>query len=137
MTEDPFATPASADSVPWGELLGRLLVVEPTDLEKGIPTSLGPADAVRARVHVIDQDVPKTYEDALIFPRVLISQLRSKIGQMVLGRMEQGVAKPGQTAPWRMAEPTDQDKALGGAWLRARKSTAFAQPATTAPAPPF
>lgn len=135
MTEE-FAAPGSAEGIPWAELHNRLLVVEPTELEKAIPTVHGETDAVRADVHVIDQDEPKTYADTLVFPRVLVSQLRSKVGQMVLGRLEQGVAKPGQTAPWRLAEATSQDQALGGEWLRKRKSPAFSQPAAQA-APPF
>lgn len=134
MTESPFAPPAAASGIQWEELKGRLLVIEPHALEAKIPTSLGEKDAVRADVHVIDQDEAETHEDTLIFPRVLISQLRPRIGQMVLGRLEQGNAKPGQNAPWRIADATTQDQALGGDWLRKRKT--FTAPAP-APAPPF
>lgn len=134
MTESPFAAPGAVSGIQYEELKGRLLVVEPHALEPKVMTSLGEKDAIRADVHIIDQDEPETYEDALIFPRVLISQLRPRIGQMVLGRLEQGVAKPGQNPPWRIAEATTQDQALGGDWLRKRKTTAFTQPA---PNPPF
>lgn len=136
MTESPFAAPAAATGIQYDELKGRLLVVEPHALEPKISTTLGEKDAIRADLHVIDQDEPETHEDVLIFPRVLISQLRPRIGQMVLGRLEQGVAKPGQSAPWRIAEATTQDQALGGEWLRKRKTNTFASP-SPAPAPPF
>lgn len=134
MTDSPFADPAPASGIQYDQLKGRLLVVEPHALEPKISTTLGEKDAIRADLHIIDQDEPETFEDALIFPRVLISQLRPRIGQMVLGRLEQGVAKPGQNAPWRIAEATVQDQALGGEWLRKRKSFATPSPA---PAPPF
>lgn len=138
MTESPFAAPATVSGIQYEQLKGRLLVVEPHALETNISTTLGEKDAVRADLHVIDQDEPETYEDTLIFPRVLIGQLRPRIGQMVLGRLEQGTAKPGQTAPWRIAEATAQDQALGGEWLRKRKAAAFAKPATSdVGAPPF
>lgn len=151
MTDNPFAAPASASGIDWSELAGRLLVIEPHAVEPNVQTSLGTKDAVRADVHVIDQEVADTYDDALIFPRVLISQLRSKVGQMVLGRLEQGVAKPGQSAPWRLAEATTQDQALAGAWLRKRQTNTFTapgqgqaggppyqgQPAAANAAPPF
>lgn len=136
MTESPFAAPAAATGIQWDELLGRLLVIEPRAVEAAISTSLGEKDAVRADLHVIDQDTPEDYEDVLVFPRVLISQLRPRIGQMVLGRLEKGVAKPGQSAPWRIAEATTQDQALGGEWLRKRKTNSFSALAP-APAPPF
>lgn len=138
MTESPFAAPATVSGIQYEQLKGRLLVIEPHALEPKVSTTLGEKDAVRADVHVIDQDEPETYQDALIFPRVLIGQLRPRIGEMVLGRLEQGNAKPGQNAPWRIAEATTQDQKLGGDWLRKRNTNTFAKPAASdVGAPPF
>lgn len=138
MSTNPFAAPASANGIQWTDLLGRLLVIEPKGLEKDIQTSLGAKDAVRADVHVIDGDEPTSHEDVLIFPRVLISQTSSKVGEKVLGRLGQGQAKPGQSAPWMVQAPTETDIATGMAWLEARKNNTFAAPAATgAGAPPF
>jgi hypothetical protein len=138
MSTNPFAAPASASGIQWADLLGRLLVIEPKGFEEGISTSLGAKDAVRADVHVID-GTPEDHEDVLIFPRVLISQTRSKVGEMVLGRLGQGNAKPGQSAPWQIQAPTEQDIAAGTAWLEQRKKNTFAAPAQSAGAgqPPF
>lgn len=140
MSTNPFAAPASASGIEWKNLLGRLLVIEPHSVEKDIPTSLGPKDAVRADVHVID-GTPESHADVLVFPRVLISQLSPKVGEKVLGRLGQGNAKPGQSAPWLILDATEADVAAGVAWLEARKSNTFAAPAATAPAasgqPPF
>lgn len=143
MTENPFAAPAPVTGVQWAELLGRLLVIEPHAVET-VNTSMGEGQAVRADVHVIDQPEPETHEDVLIFPRLLAAQVKTRLGEMVLGRLEQGTAKPNQTAPWRLADATAQDQALGGEWLRKRKTNAFATPApaparavSNAGAPPF
>jgi hypothetical protein len=138
---NPFAAPASASGITWADLLGRLLVIEPHAVEKDIQTSLGAKDAVRADVHVIDGE-PESYADTLIFPRVLISQTSSKVGEMVLGRLGQGQAKPGQSAPWTIQAPSEQDVATGMAWLESRKSSPFAaaapaQAGTPAGQPPF
>ena len=137
MSTNPFAAPASANGIQWTDLLGRLLVIEPKGLEKDIPTSLGAKDAVRADVHVIDGGDPTSHEDVLIVPRVLISQTSSKVGEKVLGRLGQGQAKPGQSAPWMVQAPTETDIATGMAWLEARKNNTFAAPAQGAGAPPF
>ncbi len=141
MSENPFSNPGSAGSgVTWGDHKGRLLVIEPKSVEQGIKTSFGDADAVRADVHVIDGPSPESFEDTLVFPKLLQSQLRSKLGQKVLGRLTTGQQKPGQSPPWLIAEPTADDIAAGTAWLNARQASTFAAPATAAPAagqPPF
>lgn len=139
MTENPFAPPASTSGVPWEELMGRLLVVEPTEHETGIQTTFGEKEAIRATVTVIDQDEPEAYENVLIFGLVMIGQLRPRLGQMVLGRLTQGAPKAGQKPPWRIEEATAQDQKLGGDWLRNRKATPFATAAAApdAGAPPF
>lgn len=137
MTESPFAAPASASGVPWAELLGRLLVIEPAKFEPSISTTFGDREAIRATVTVIDQDQPEAYEDVLIFGLVMLGQLRSKVGQMVLGRLAQNPPKAGQNPAWRLEEATTQDQKLGGDWLRKRNTTAFAAPTSDVGAPPF
>lgn len=138
MTTNPFAAPAAASSgIQWTDHEGHLLVVEPLEAVTGIQTSFGTADAVRANVHVIDGQ-PATYEDTLIFPKILASQVRPKVGQKVIGRLTRGQAKPGQSAPWLLAEATDADVQAGVAWLAQQQNNQFAAPATQgAGAPPF
>ena len=57
--------------------------------------------------------------DTLVFPKLLQSQLRSQIGKKVLGRLGQGSAKPGQSAPWLLNEASADDIAKAEAWVRA------------------
>jgi hypothetical protein len=104
MSFDTPATPSSG--VKWAEHLGALVIFDVKAVETGIPTTFGDTDAVRADVTFIDGD---THPDTLIFPKILQSQLRPKVGSKVLGRIGQGTAKPGQSAPWILTDPTPDD----------------------------
>lgn len=116
-----FASPASSVGINYSEVLNSLLLIEVIGLETAIPTSLGDKDAVRANVYVLDgAGTGDEYEDVLIFPRVLISQLRPRIGQKVLARLTQGQAKPGQNPPWKLAEATSHDQGIAQRWLNQR-----------------
>jgi hypothetical protein len=140
---DPFSSPASATGLDLKGLQGALLLIDVHSVESGITTTFGPTDAVRADVAVLDGPLAgETYTDTLIFPKVLQSQLRSMVGGKVLGRLGQGQAKPGQSAPWVLGDPTEADRQLGLQWLSRTTMTAPAatqqQPATSgAGAPPW
>lgn len=137
MSANPFAAPAPATGgVDLKTLLGALLIIEPLSAETGIQTTFGPSDAVRANVHVVDGALAgEVHEDTLIFPKVLQGQLKSRIGQKVLGRLGQGQAKPGQSAPWVLQEATPADITAGTAYLTRLQTGTFAAP--DASAPPF
>src|SRR5690606_30345753 len=77
-----FASPATPSGIEWASLKGSLLVIEPVEVVKDIATSFGTTDAVRATVTVVDgPKAGETYEDALVFPKVLQAQLSSRVGQ--------------------------------------------------------
>lgn len=140
-TTNPFAAPAApSDGIKWADYEGRLLVIEPLSDEKGIQTSFGDADAVKATVHVIDGQ-SATHNDVLVFPKILASQLRPRIGEKVIGRLGRGQAKPGQSAPWILSDATAQDIDTGVQWLNTQQSNQFATAAPTqqpqAGTPPF
>lgn len=141
---DPFADPGSSTSVEWGDLLGSLLLFTVHGVEREIQTVHGTTDAISADVVVLDGAQRGTvYDGALVFPRMLQSQLRSRIGQKVLGRLGQGEAKRGQSAPWMLNAATEDDKRIGRDYLaNAMSSPAPAQsPPASQPAqssqPPF
>lgn len=118
-----FATPsAPSGGLDFKEYNGALLLIDVLMVEDHIPTvHTKPGEkspAVRANVVVLDG--PKSgevYEDTLIFPKILQSQVKGKVGQKVLGRLRQGIAKPGQSAPWQLAEATAEDVAKAEAWV--------------------
>lgn len=115
---DEFDAPASAEGIKWEDLKGSLLLVKPKSLETDINTVHGPSNAVAGDVIVLDGPLADTvYSDTLIFPKVLQSQVKPRIGGMVLGRLGQGQKKPGQSAPWVLAEAVDADKVIARAYI--------------------
>ncbi len=132
---NPFAAPAASSGLDLKALNGRLLLIEPYKVEEGVSTSFGPKDAIRGKVVVLDGDDAGTeHDDTLLFPSVLIGQLRSRVGQKVLGRLGQGTAKPGQQPPWKLNEATAADQQIGMDWLNRNSLTA---PAASSNQPPF
>lgn len=131
MSEFVSAAPPSG-GINWSDHKGSLLVIEPISVETGIQTSFGPADAVKADVHVlISPTESEDYPDCLVFPKLLSSQLKGQIGKKVVGRLGQGTAKPGQSAPWLLEEATADDLAKAQEWL------AKQAPVVTSAAAPF
>jgi len=122
---DPFASPATSTGVDWKEVNGALILINVLGVDEAVQTVHGVIDAVRANIVVLDGDLKgETFDDTLVFPRVLKSQLKSKVGQLVLGRLGQGTAKPGQSAPWQLVEATETDKEVGRAHLKAQPEIA-------------
>jgi hypothetical protein len=108
-----FAAPAEISGFDYKEALGHLLVFDVKNVEYGVKTALGTKDAVRATIH--DIDAGTTMEDALVFPLVLLGSLRQRVGQKVLGTLVQGVAKPGQNAPWKIEDKSGDPRAVAAA----------------------
>ena len=125
-----FATPAPAgEGINLKDYLGALLLIEVHAHEQNIPTVHGDSSAIRADVAVLDgTGKGNTYEDTLLFPKVLQSQLKRAVGLKVLGRLGQGTAKPGQSPPWVLSDPNEADQAAGMAYLAA----GFAAPSAAA-----
>lgn len=121
---DAFSAPAAGGRFNAEASNGRLLLIRPDEYKIGISTTFGVKDAISANIVVIDEQAVANSEEidgALLFGGVLIGQLKSKIGKgMVLGRLEQGTAKPGQKPPWRLADPTDAEKDVARAYLATR-----------------
>lgn len=121
------------DQVKVPELIGALVLVYVREYRENITTSYGLSDAIAADVHVLDgPKAGESFENTLIFQKALIGALRGAIGgDPVLGRIGQGVAKPGQSAPYILQPFTAQDAAVATAWINSRPKF---QPAA-APAP--
>lgn len=133
----PYAAPAEPSGISYTDLNGALLLIKVHSVEPDVPTAFskpGQANpAIRADVTVLDGgQAGESYEDALVFPKVLQGQLKSRVGQLVLGRLGQGQAKAGQSAPWRLNPATTADEQVAD--LHLRKVTT---PAGTSAEPPF
>lgn len=132
MSSELVSAAPPSGGIDFEELKGKLLVIEPLSVETGVKTSFGDKTAVKAHVHVIvGPGESEDYEEALLFPTLLVSQTKNQVGQKVVGRLGQGTAKPGQKPPWLLEEATEDDLAKAREWLVKQVS------AVTTAAPPF
>jgi hypothetical protein len=124
---DAFDSPSSGARITDFE--NSLLLVKPTSREEQIPTTFGPADAIVADVVVLDgsETNPEPYTDVYVFQKALQGQLKAKVGsgRYVLGRLGKGTAKPGQSAPWLLTDPTEKDKETARVYLKTVETPPF------------
>ena len=124
---EAFASPAAASAGPKpADLQGQLLIFKPIEYRSGIETVNGPADAISCDVTNLDTN--QEYSDVLFFNIAIRNALRPLIGQRVLGRIQQGVAKPGKTAPWIIVDASADQAAIA-------KAAAYEPGAAATPAP--
>ena len=121
-----FAAPLSSSAGPKpADLAGQLLIIKPLDYRKDIDTVNGKADAISC--DVINLDKNEEYSDVLFFNIAIRNALKGLIGQQVLCRIGQGVAKPGKTAPWILSDASTDAAAVA-------KAQAYKGPTTSASA---
>ena len=92
------STGDSDERIKLADLEGSVVVMEPTEYVPSIETMHGVTDAVKATIH--DVSGSRTYKDQLLFQRAMVSGLKDKVGQRVLGVVGRGNAKAGKSAPW-------------------------------------
>jgi len=136
--EDEFGAPASVNGIKWEEHKGRLFAIKGIAQEFDMETQFGKADPVRARAVIVDgPDAGTVFEDTLVFPKVLAGALRP-FGRVIVGRLGQGQAKRGQSAPWVLEDATDAELAQAKDAWRASLAPAgpsFGKPARSADSP--
>lgn len=124
---DQFDSPSSGARITDFE--GSLLLVKPTSKEEGISTTFGLADAVVADVVVLDggNANAEPYTDVYVFQKALQGQLKAKVGsgRYVLGRLGKGTAKPGQSPPWVLQDPSERDKEAARVYLKTVEEPPF------------
>lgn len=109
-----FAAPLTASAGPKAaDLAGQLLIITPLDYRKDIDTVNGKADAISC--DVVNLDANEQHSDVLFFNIAIRNALKNLIGQKVLCRIQQGVAKPGKTAPWVLADASTDAAAVAKA----------------------
>jgi hypothetical protein len=132
-----FSAPSSGggDKLAVADINGHFVIVHVNGYEENIVTANGPANAVRC--NVADLTTGEHHLDVLWFPKVLVGSLRNQIGQMVLGKIAQGAAQPGKSAPWILEDATGNAEVVAAAnkWLEAHPGVLDGKPALAAPAP--
>jgi hypothetical protein len=134
-----FQQPSQGDQVKVAELVGCLVLIWARDFREDITTTFGPSDAVACDIHVLDgAKGGEKFENTLVFQRVLIGSLKPAIGgDPVLARIGQGIAKPGQSAPYMLNPYTQTDAAIATGYIQRMpkpfQAAGNGGPTTTAP----
>lgn len=132
-----FSAPSTGggDKLAVADINGHFVIVHVNSYEENIVTANGPANAVRC--NVADLTTGEHHLDVLWFPKVLVASLRNQIGQMVLGKIAQGAAQPGKSAPWILEDATGNAEVLAAAqkWIAVNPGVLDGAPVIAAPAP--
>lgn len=59
--------------------------------------------------YIVCCDCPHAWIDQLVSGAALVPRLSDVDGEIVVGRLGQGLAKPGKSAPWTLDDPTEGD----------------------------
>ena len=97
------------------DLEGSVVVLIAEEYIASLETANGVTDCVKCKIHDITSS--KTYEDQLIFARVIVNGLKDKIGSPVLGVVSKGAAKAGKSAPWVLMTATEAQKAAAADYM--------------------
>jgi hypothetical protein len=110
---DDWDSPAEPEYFKIADHVGSLCIFEVNEVLEEFVTSMGPGTAVKAAITVVDgPGKGDFYEEALLFGRRVVPQLRSKVGGVVLGTITKGTAKPGQSAPYQIEAATEAQKKM-------------------------
>lgn len=137
-TFDDFVQPAApGNPVEWATLRGHLLVMQVLEAIDHVPTvHTAPGEkspAVRVNLYVLDgPHAGEDHDNTLVFGVALRGQLAPNVGRKVIGRLSQGQASPGKSAPWLLAQATDADMAAAREWASRRSMVNAAPPAGNA-----
>lgn len=126
MTQRDEFDSASGSFVAMKDLVGELVLFTPHEHIQEITTTFSKdkddtKDAVRTDLVVLTQGC-EAYEDVLVFQGSLIGSLKRKIpgGRKLLGRIIMGEAKKGQSAPYKLAAPSEADEQMARDYLAGR-----------------
>lgn len=109
------SAPTTGDKIELKDVTGALLYFTVKELKRDVETVHGLSDMILCDVAVLDGDKKgTTYTDTGIFPKLLVGQLKGVVGSVdpvIVGRLGQGLANPGKSAPWILNTPTADDLA--------------------------
>ena len=137
-----FDTPdQSGDLFVNAEHCGDLLVIKVDGPELGVDTENGKADVIRGDITVINPDGTPgdTYENAMIFGRVIFGSLKKKAGRVVVGVLngEPGVKRNGKSVPYTFDAATPEQTELAVRAMTSSPAPATAASGAGSDAPPW
>ncbi|CAM3430802.1 hypothetical protein [Stackebrandtia soli] len=131
-----FSAPTAGGGIAPRDLVGHLIIAAPHSHETGIETAYGTKDALS--LDVADIDTNEVHTGLLWFNGRIVGALKRSLGSLVLGRIVEGVAKPGQAAPFELVDATADAAAVARAQAFMAGHSTFGKqapaPATPTPA---
>lgn len=123
MTQEGFAsTPPPTEPFKPSDFQGALAIAVVHKYTPGVATQYGARNTVDASVVLIDPQTGQTLREfigASLWNVKLVGQLMGLIGRYTLGRISLGVAaKPGQSPPVILADPSEADKQAAQRWMQ-------------------
>ncbi|WP_018350968.1 hypothetical protein [Longispora albida] len=128
------------------DLVGRLLIVRPTEYVEKIATTFGEKDAIKVDFADLDSPDPVTglpgviARDVLWFNGPTVGSLKRQLGDLVLGRVVMTPPQPGKQPGYALADATGDAAAVSRAeaWIASNPTFArtVAAPASPPPAVP-
>ncbi len=114
---DTLGEPSAGDGerVSLRDLEGSVVVMIAEEYVASLETANGVTDCVKCKIHDITSS--KTYDDQLIFARVIVNGLKEKIGTPVLGIVSKGKAKPGKSSPWILTTATEAQRTAAAEYM--------------------
>ena len=129
------AVPNADDKWTAAEHSGNLLLFFPTEVRRGIKTTIGESDAVSCS-RVVNLDTGRVLHNTLIFGTALVPNIGGGAPDgVVLGRLGQGEGKPGQSKPWILLPHDENELFRAQDWLAKDAQGQLQQPQGQA-APP-
>jgi len=123
--DEPAAGGGAGDRLQPRDVERQLLIVRPIEYRTGIFTRFNPeadaicVDVVNLDMNSFDGTPGVIYRMALWFQGQLISNMRPKLGKLMLGRITRGMGQPGQNPPYVFESATSDTTAVARAqaWL--------------------
>lgn len=114
-----YDDPDTSDFFTIKNHVGDLVIIAVNEFMPNFPTAMGTRDTIKAEIAVVDgKNKGARYAEALIFGSKLVPQLRNKVGSVVLGRINTGLAKAGQSAPYILDKASPQEYDSADAWTK-------------------
>lgn len=131
-----FDTPGGGEMFVNAEHVGELLVVKVLGIETDVVTENGTVpEVIRADVTVVNEDgtVGDEYVDTFLFGKVILGQLKRKIGRTVLGTFtgEPGVKRGGKNVAYQLEPATPEQLELAKRAMTTRATSAQSANADT------
>lgn len=113
-----FNAPGKADYFEIKKYVGALALIAVNEYLPAFTTTMGVSKAVKAKVAILDGPYAgDVYPDAMFFGKKIVPQMSGQIGSVMLGRIGQGQARPGQSAPYQLDDFTPEDAKLANDWV--------------------